>query len=211
VLVVSHQLDVIHRLCKRALWLDRGRVVTSGPAAEVIAAYLSGAGVVAAPGAWVDLTGAMRNGTGAARFTRMSVTGERGGPVYSGGPTHVELIVHSKEATTADAVAVTLFDQSGFKLVNADTMCLGREVALVAGDNVVSFDIRAVYLNPGRYRLGLWLARDPHGVFDEIESAAEVEVFSDPKQAIHPRPRHDGVVRCEFAVAARPAATGEAE
>jgi lipopolysaccharide transport system ATP-binding protein len=202
VLVVSHQLDVINRLCRRAVWLDRGRVAATGAAAEVVAAYLAGAGTVAAPGVPIDLSGAARSGSGAARFARVCVSGAGGGPVLSGGPMRVELLIRAAERMAADAVAVTLYDPSGFKLVNADTVGLGRAVELAAGDNVVRFDVRNVYLNPGRYRLGLWLARHPFGVLDAVEAAGEVELFSDPGQTFAPRPVADGVVRCEFEVTA---------
>ena len=205
VLVVSHQLDVVNRLCKRAIWLDRGRVVAAGPASEVVGAYLSGAGLVAAPGTQIDLSSAGRSGSGDARFTRMSVCGEAGGPVHSGGPMRVEMRIHSAERMTVDAVAVTLYDLTGFKLVNADTVSLGQAVELNAGETAVRFDLHAVHLNPGRYRLGLWLARHPHGPLDYLETAAEVEVFSDPRQALGPRPRDDGALRCEFDVTTKSA------
>jgi ABC-type polysaccharide/polyol phosphate transport system ATPase subunit len=38
-LVVSHDLGSLARLCERAVWLDQGRVRADGPAAEVLAAY----------------------------------------------------------------------------------------------------------------------------------------------------------------------------
>jgi ABC-type polysaccharide/polyol phosphate transport system ATPase subunit len=37
--MVSHDLDSLARLCNRAVWLDHGRVVRAGSADEVIAAY----------------------------------------------------------------------------------------------------------------------------------------------------------------------------
>jgi ABC-type polysaccharide/polyol phosphate transport system ATPase subunit len=39
VVLVSHQLNQIRRLCHRALWLDEGSIRLDGPAAEVTAAY----------------------------------------------------------------------------------------------------------------------------------------------------------------------------
>jgi lipopolysaccharide transport system ATP-binding protein len=39
ILFVSHSMDAIVRFCNRCLWLDRGRVVLDGPAAEVTQAY----------------------------------------------------------------------------------------------------------------------------------------------------------------------------
>ena len=39
VLLVSHQMNQLRRLCTTALWLDRGHAVQCGPARDVIAAY----------------------------------------------------------------------------------------------------------------------------------------------------------------------------
>ena len=40
-LVVSHSPSTIEALCDRAIWLDQGRLVHDGPAAETVAAYLT--------------------------------------------------------------------------------------------------------------------------------------------------------------------------
>ncbi len=39
--LVSHSLDLVRQLCTRVLWLDGGRLVADGPAAEVITRYRS--------------------------------------------------------------------------------------------------------------------------------------------------------------------------
>ncbi|HPA33023.1 MAG TPA: ATP-binding cassette domain-containing protein [Anaerolineaceae bacterium] len=39
IVIVSHSMDTIRSFCKRALWLDHGRVLDIGPADEVVAAY----------------------------------------------------------------------------------------------------------------------------------------------------------------------------
>jgi lipopolysaccharide transport system ATP-binding protein len=39
VLFVSHDMAAIRRLCTRVLWIDKGRIVKTGPADEVVAAY----------------------------------------------------------------------------------------------------------------------------------------------------------------------------
>jgi ABC-type polysaccharide/polyol phosphate transport system ATPase subunit len=39
VVIVSHDLTSLERLCERVLWLDRGQIHMDGPAREVIAAY----------------------------------------------------------------------------------------------------------------------------------------------------------------------------
>lgn len=41
IVVVSHDLDVLARLCDRAIWMDHGQVRQSGPIEQVINAYIS--------------------------------------------------------------------------------------------------------------------------------------------------------------------------
>jgi hypothetical protein len=65
--------------------------------------------------------------------------------------------------------------------VNADIALLGQVVTLHKGSNLVKLRIDRLYLNPGVYRLGLWMA-DPisadaaNSVYDFVESAFEIEV-----------------------------------
>lgn len=40
ILCVSHSLPVLELLCNRAIWLDHGRVIKSGPVKQVIEAYM---------------------------------------------------------------------------------------------------------------------------------------------------------------------------
>ena len=47
IVLVSHQLSQIRRLCRLAIWLDQGQVRQAGPAAEIVTAYeaeMSGGG-----------------------------------------------------------------------------------------------------------------------------------------------------------------------
>src|SRR5438045_9158336 len=41
VLFISHNMEAIQRLCTRGLLMDRGRLVASGPIADVVSAYRS--------------------------------------------------------------------------------------------------------------------------------------------------------------------------
>ena len=42
-LVVSHDFDIVTRICSRAVWLDKGVIRLQGPAQEVVDAYRAGA------------------------------------------------------------------------------------------------------------------------------------------------------------------------
>jgi len=39
VIIVSHNLETIKELCDDVLWLDKGKVVEIGPAAEILPKY----------------------------------------------------------------------------------------------------------------------------------------------------------------------------
>ncbi|MFL5734018.1 MAG: ABC transporter ATP-binding protein [Chloroflexia bacterium] len=41
IVFVSHALDAVRSLCRRAIWLDHGNVVADGPSAEIIDRYLT--------------------------------------------------------------------------------------------------------------------------------------------------------------------------
>ena len=49
--IVSHNLDYLVAQCSRLIWLDQGKLVADGPAAEVARAYRAGLGHGAHTGA----------------------------------------------------------------------------------------------------------------------------------------------------------------
>jgi lipopolysaccharide transport system ATP-binding protein len=55
VLFVSHQMQVLARLCDRAILLREGRVVQDGPSDQVVAHYLQAEGGVGSQRVWPDL------------------------------------------------------------------------------------------------------------------------------------------------------------
>ncbi len=84
VLFVSHNMDLIPKLCERAILLNKGRVVRSGKAGEVVDAYIS---EVANSAEDEDLTGREHNGDGRARFEGLAILDDSGMPapaVYCG-------------------------------------------------------------------------------------------------------------------------------
>ncbi|HSS20787.1 MAG TPA: ABC transporter ATP-binding protein [Pyrinomonadaceae bacterium] len=69
VLLVSHSMSTVSRLCKKTLWLDDGRLRETGPSDEVIQSYLSARGNA--------LASYTRNGTEAPADSRVFITSGR--------------------------------------------------------------------------------------------------------------------------------------
>jgi lipopolysaccharide transport system ATP-binding protein len=184
VLFVSHNMGAIQQLCSRCVLFDRGRLAAAGPPSEIVAAYLSRGSCGAQPLQWIDVSRLDRVGTGEARFTAASYSGmdaQSGFKPYPDGPFEVRLAISSDSPRTIHSLAVILHDMSGTRLVNVDTVLINRTIQLRAGRNVVGLRIAALHLNPGLYRVALWLAnprsaRSVQGVYDYVESAFDVEV-----------------------------------
>ena len=54
ILLVSHNLSAVSSICRRAILLEKGRLVQDGPAPEVIETYLRSTGVAAGEATWPD-------------------------------------------------------------------------------------------------------------------------------------------------------------
>ena len=96
VLFVSHNLDAVQRLCRRALLLQQGKVEVVGPTVEVLARYLARAERAGGPEDWLELGGVHRTGSGVARFAAVRYTSRDeafAGHPYPNGPLVVELAV----------------------------------------------------------------------------------------------------------------------
>lgn len=186
VLFVSHNLDAVKRLCSRCLLFERGRLVDDGDAGRIVERYLSAGGARSGPNTWVDVTSVQRSGTGAARFTAVQYRGDNasiGYKPYSLGSLELSLMIESDAPRSIESLAVTFYTRSGTKLVNADTASLNRSITLDAGLNLVKLRIHQLYLNPGVYQVGLWLAnplagRSASGAYDFTEAAFDVEVVA---------------------------------
>jgi lipopolysaccharide transport system ATP-binding protein len=63
VLFVSHNMSAVQDLCRRAFWLDRGRIVFSGDARTTVAAYLSKNAQEVREQSWDDPSAAPGNET----------------------------------------------------------------------------------------------------------------------------------------------------
>jgi lipopolysaccharide transport system ATP-binding protein len=206
VLFVSHNMDAVQRLCSKCLMFEEGRLVASGNTVATVSRYLSRHFEKAAANEWIDVSQSRRTGTGEARFVAVqysSLNEAVGFQPYSDGPLEFLLAIVSDSSRSIGSIAVTLYSQSGTKFVNADTVSLGRIVNLREGRNLVRLRINKLYLNPGIYVVGLWVANPIEanrtgGEYDQIQAAFEIEVVQLESRCFGIKPDSDGVVSCPF-------------
>jgi ABC-type polysaccharide/polyol phosphate transport system ATPase subunit len=204
VVLVSHDLDAIERLCPECVLLDHGHIAAYGPTPAVVQQYLSTvSGEMASPG-WIDLTQARRSGSGEARFVAGQVSPVEGtvaGALRPGGPFELTFVIESDAARSIGSLAVSVEMLSGTKLIEADIMSLGELVSLEAGTNTVRFRIAELHLNPGVYSVRLWLGTTMKSGFDHLPSAFQIEVVRPAAAAAGALPVTGGAVPCRFEVA----------
>jgi lipopolysaccharide transport system ATP-binding protein len=194
VLFVSHDIFMIQRLCKRSILLEAGKLIEDTDTSLLIEHYLSKIANILTPGEWMDLSSAARQGTGDAKFKRMSYSSgndDLKGQAYPDGPLEFLLEVSSPAARQIAGVAVNLFDLSGSNLLNAGVI---HDFSLKPGENCLRVFIHHLHLKPGTYLLALWLIEPPEVLIDQIMSAAYINVVPKVKPVIVDiNPYHDKV------------------
>ena len=202
VVFVSHNMNALQRLCPKSILLDHGQLVMQGNTSDVIERYLASASAKSdGPHSRIALSGQNREGTGKVRFEAISYTShdqKRSFYAYTNGPLEFSVDLTSDADRSVGSVAVVIFDRYGTKLVNMDTLTLGKPISLRMGHNNIKLQIDQLHLNPGIYTIGLWVADPPIEVYDYISSASLVEVVETEKENI--RVQADGLIPVKFQV-----------
>jgi lipopolysaccharide transport system ATP-binding protein len=151
VVLVSHQLNQIRRLCHRVVWIDAGAARMDGAAADVLAAYESSmfAG---------ERSQGLQRGAGIkAQFLRWEIAEPRAAKPHvlsSLGPVTVHFTVELAEPVTNGDHGVALFNAQR-QLMWASA---ARNLSFEPGIHVFSHSFPSVPLRPGAYQwqVSLW-------------------------------------------------------
>jgi hypothetical protein len=197
-------MAAVQRLCAHTLWIEKGAVHAYGRTATIIDDYLTTSTETAVVDRWTDLDRANRVGSGGVRFKRFkySVPNMDTDTAMSSEPLEIALEVTSDSERTVGSVSATICDSHGTRLINADTLSFGKSVRLIEGSNFLRLTLDRLYLNPGVYTLGLWIADPIAGPFDYLEAAGRIEVSKPPDNGIGQTPDDEGLVPCTFQLTA---------
>jgi lipopolysaccharide transport system ATP-binding protein len=171
VLFVSHNMGAVANLCTSALWLDAGRMVTQGPVAETIAAYIQSVGGARDN----DVSRWTHKGTGEARFLDGQPVDADGSPRTTfamGESVVVELEMEVCRTLPVHQLAVVIKRaESGLPvlhLLSDDSGAVFRNLAV--GKHRFSFELPNCLLYPGVYTVTL-VAHSAGNVLDRVENA----------------------------------------
>lgn len=155
---VSHSLEQVTRLCRRAIWLDHGVVRADGDAEEVAGIYLD----EQAPAQWRRFVpqfgeaSQQRWGTFQAEITRVELLNREGVcPPYFKTGERLRLRLHYTAHQPIDrpAFGLAIYRRDGLQVNGPNSVRDGLEIPGIEGSGWVEYSVDHLPLNQGEYEL----------------------------------------------------------
>ena len=175
IVLVSHDLSSIERLCDEAIWLDGGRLRAQGETRGVVAQYLDhvareearALGVEHAQAEAIARTGtAARWGTREVELSRVRLLDRDGRERYlyeTGEPCTVELAFRARRPIEDPVFGVGIFRKDGVCCYGTNTAVDGLTLGKVEGEGEITMQVERLDLVEGEYLLDVAVhARDGH-------------------------------------------------
>lgn len=155
ILVVSHNLDLVRDLCGRAAWIDRGKLVSIGPADGVVDDYLRSVGAPHEEGPREEMT---RFGSGIAQIVDVETFGSSPGePLVTSQPATIRISFQASERIESPVFGLGIFRKDGTLLAGPNTRDSGFQIPSIEGRGAFDFAIENLPLVAGRYQLSVAL------------------------------------------------------
>lgn len=181
ILVVSHSLGLVQQLCDTVVWLEKGQLKMTGPAADVIAAYT---GTTYGNFAREDASSKTRWGTGDAQFSTITTHDTDGQPITtlrSGDSLRIHLEINSHLRIESPVVRIQIETVSGELVWSTTTQRGAATLRVLDGPATVELAIPSLPLAEGTYYLSAAIT-DATGntEFDHCQHWAKIHVVDGP-------------------------------
>jgi lipopolysaccharide transport system ATP-binding protein len=180
ILFVTHNMELIPRLCDRAVHLQKGEVMQVGPAEEVTHNYLDKMLQESRGG---DLSKKPRTGDGRAKFVRAEAYDDAGRPVSVqtiGNNLTIKLEIETDQTLPNVSARIALQTLHGTHIITGWTKEAGVHLSLTPGRQKIQCRFPNVNIRPGQtFLVNLLLSNDNSAVLDSVESAIVLDVISD--------------------------------
>jgi lipopolysaccharide transport system ATP-binding protein len=147
IVLVSHQMNQIRRLCERVIWVDAGQLCKDGDAEMVISAYEQSSMSAGSRG---SIAPASREGV---VFIGWEVEEPRGGGEHAVASGHervsIKIRLLTDQTIRHGRVATLIYDARGFLLAGWSF----DELRLEPGEHEISLSFSSLPLRPGAYSL----------------------------------------------------------
>jgi lipopolysaccharide transport system ATP-binding protein len=160
IIFVSHALEVVRSLCDLAVWLDHGEMRASGPASDVIDAYLSDVNrrererLAAAMGDGSSLGGDFRRGSREVTITQVQFLdgdSQEQPAFYTHQPLTIRIHYQASQPVSEPVFGVGLHTESGIWISGPNTSFDKFSIPQIAGNGYVDYYVPDLPLLHGRY------------------------------------------------------------
>ena len=163
ILFVSHDMEAVERLCERAVWLDRGKVVMDAAVSEVLTAYSEASDATAS--AMAGAATPREWGSREVWMENVRITDSSGTPRTSFGVGEkilVNMLVRTSIAGGVDGVVsgFSVHRPDGELVIGVNSMELNQGTLELEDRLKVAIEVDLETIQPGDYLLGLALT-DP--------------------------------------------------
>jgi ABC-type polysaccharide/polyol phosphate transport system ATPase subunit len=192
ILLVSHDLSLVAERCRRAIWLDGGRIAADGPGRETVARYREavakaegekrlGRAVPDSAPASADSIGSGRAQISGARV--LDASGRPAGRLRSGEAAALEMDVRASEMLTDFVFGFAISTVAGSVVFGSNTDLEGRRPLDFSGEGTVRLEIPAFALAPGIYSLDAAVHARDGAPYDYRRDLLRFEVTADTATA----------------------------
>ena len=189
IVLVSHDLALVGERCRRALWLDRGRLAADGPAGETVALYRERVAVHESerrgetPAA---STGSPRIGSGAATLASVRLldsTGKSTSRIASGEAARLEMEVNAFSPLSDFVFGFGISTVAGATVFGSNTAIDGFVAGELGGKATVALDLPSLDLAPGVYSVDAAIHARDGSPYDYRRDVLRFEVTADRASA----------------------------
>jgi ABC-2 type transport system ATP-binding protein/lipopolysaccharide transport system ATP-binding protein len=173
VLFVSHNMDAIVRLCPTTMWLDGGRIRSTGPTERVVAEYMraSAAGSAAGSGVTLDL-----DPTASAQVVGVALVDDDGVPqatLTTRSESWMRVDIVANESVPGLDVSFQVTTRGGIGILEEALSDVEMGLLSTRGRYRVACRLPAM-LTPGEYTISIWLG----SAYDNMEQHENIVAFA---------------------------------
>ena len=176
---VSHDLPLVAERCRRAIWLEAGRIRADGPSADTVNRYRERVAEMEGRRRLVEMTGGARVGSGAARIEGvrlLDAAGRPAGSLRSGEPASLEMAVRAATPLEDFVFGFRIATVAGVVVFGTNTALEGMRAARFEGEGRVSLAVPSLDLAAGVYSVDAAVHAKDGAPYDAVADVLRFEV-----------------------------------